>query len=78
MFIIAALLSAMFEGPRQRPVNLPAQFEIVDTVGHLPAEKGTPAREYVIIQLPDSSLHYGLVDPQGTLTDWTQNSIPKY
>jgi hypothetical protein len=78
MFIIAALLSAMFESPAQRPVRWPARFEIVDTVGHLPAEKDKPAREYVIIQLPDSSLHYGLVDPQGALTDWLQNPIPKY
>lgn len=78
MFIIAALLSAMFEEPKRGPVSWPAGFEIVDTVGHIASERKTPARTYVIIQLPDSSLHYGLVNAQGELTDWTPNPIPQY
>ena len=76
MFIIAALLSAMFEEPRRKPVAWPARFEIVDTIGHLAAERKVPARTYVIIQIPDSSLHYGLVDDRGELTDWIASPIP--
>ena len=78
MFIIAALLSAMLEETKRWPVDWPNRFWVVDTVGHVAAERRTPARAYVIIQLPDSSLHYGLVDAQGELTDWTPNPIPQY
>jgi hypothetical protein len=78
MFFITAILSAIFGEPARKPILIPSKFEIVDTVGQVPAERKVPARTYVIIQLPDSSLHYGLIDQRGELTDWLSNPIPQY
>ena len=76
IFVVLKWFSVMFAEPGLEPVTRPSRFEIVDTLGHLAAKRKLPARKYVIIQIPDSSLHYGLIDDHGELTDWIDSPIP--
>ena len=78
MFFIVALFSFAFSSPRRAP-QPPTDYTIVKVIGHIPRERKTPPRTYVILALPDSTHHYALVDSTTeTITDYIKNPMPQW
>jgi len=76
MFFIFVIYSYAFTHP-QRPAVYPTTYTIVETIGHIPRRRKTPPKTYVIVELPDSSRHYALIDSTTEIiTDYTSNPIP--